>query len=448
MASEDSVQDMERGLIGSILVRPETLDAISESVTILESDFTDEALGAIWRALVGMYEKGKPIDVALLVRGLRKLKLEVKWPPLLADCMAAVPNASHGAYYASHVKQASQRRQLELIGRETAVLATGDDEPESVANEAIGKLEGIASPPRSAIAGVDDWLRSWETLFATRTDGKDGATKTGFDSLDKLLAGGLREGELMVIAGRPGCGKTALATGIATAISRTVPVLFVSLEMSQLELADRMLSAESGVGLFRMKTGTVTQHDREQILEAFAKLSGSRLSIVDGEYQLGRIVALARQWRRREGEPGVLVIDYLQLLEVEHRKGMARHEAVGEISRKLKQLAKTLGGPVIALSQLNRQADGERPRLSHLRESGSIEQDANQVLMLWEVNADSPKADGSVKLIKAALEKNRNGATGELNIVFRKECVAMQEAAPDRYSEFDEFNSQDSSEFY
>lgn len=447
MQTDTTTADMEAGLIGSVLLKPDTLDAISESVAVYGSDFADESLGAAWDVVAELYEAGKPIGIPQMITKLRKVAPDVKWPARLAACLDAVPNAAHGRYYASHVKQASQRRQLQAIGRETAILATSDDEPEATASTAIDRLESIASPPASAVSRPADWIADWQALLAARTSGRETAMRTGFAALNELLAGGLREGELMVIAGRPACGKTAMAAALAAEMSKDRPVLFVSLEMSQLELADRMLAMESGVHLHRMKTGTISQGDREDLTQAAGMLAGRGLSIIDGEYNLGRITALARQWRRREGIPGVVVVDYLQLVETDYRKGQARHEVVGEISRKLKQLAKTLGGPVIALSQLNRQADGERPRLSHLRESGSIEQDANQVLMLWEVDAKDG-GEGRDKLIRGCLEKNRNGATGEIPLVFRRERVLMSEAAPERLAEFDEFNGQDSGEFY
>jgi len=442
MTTNETTHDMEAGLIGSVLLRPETLDAIAESVSVFATDFDDPELGTIWQVVTDQHEAGKPVDLPLLLKPLKRADATTNWAAMLAECLAAVPNAAHGRYYASHVKQASQRRQLAQIGQETVLLATSDDEPEKTANDAISRLEALASPPGALIAPPQDWLKDWEALMRARKDEKTGAMRTGFASLDTMLAGGLRDGEFLVIAGRPGTGKTAFACALAGSMSRDCPVLYVSLEMSQLELADRMLSAESGVKLYHMKTGTITDGDRSRLVEAFGKLSCGNLSIIDSEYHLHRIVALARQWRRREGVPGVVIVDYLQLVEAERAKGSNRQEEVASISRKLKQLAKTLGGPVIALSQLKREADGERPRLSHLRESGAIEQDANQVLMLWE-----QAEKGGDKLIKGCLEKNRNGATGELPIAFTRECVRMTEMAPERLTEFDDYN-QGSDEYY
>jgi replicative DNA helicase len=443
MTDGTTTHDMEAGLIGSVLLRPETLDAIAESVSVFDTDFDDPELGTIWRVVTDQHEAGKPVDLPLLIKPLKKSDSRTNWAALLAECLASIPNAAHGPYYASYVKQHSQRRQLAHIGRETVLLAASDDEPERTANDAIGKLEGIASPPAASIARPADWLRNAMDLMELRTSGRDTAMRTGFAQLDMLLAGGLRAGEFCVIAGRPGTGKTALAGAIAGAMSKERPVLFVSLEMSQLELADRMLSAEAGVKLHQMKTGTLSQHDRDKLVEAADRLAGRGLSIIDTEYNLPRITALARQWRRREGMPGVLIIDYLQLLETDRQKGESRQEEVARIARRLKQLAKVLEGPVIALAQLNRQADGERPRLSHLRESGAIEQDANQVVMLSEQSEN----DGE-KLIRACLEKNRNGATGEFPVLFRKEYVSMEEPAPERLQEFDDYNQQGSGEYY
>jgi replicative DNA helicase len=435
MTTNETTHDMEAGLIGSVLLRPDTLDAIAESVSVFRTDFANEDLGVVWQVIADQHEAGLPIDLPLMLRPLKKHSKDTNWGAILADCLQSVPNAAHGRYYASHVKQASQRRQLAQIAQETALLAASDDEPEKTANGAITKLEALASPPGALIARPSDWLNNAMDLMELRTSGRDTAMRTGFSGLDNLLAGGLRAGEFMVVAGRPGTGKTALAGAIAGAMSKDRPVLFVSLEMSQLELADRMLSAEAGVKLYHMKTGTMTPSDRERIVDASGRLAGRGLSIIDSEYYLPRITALARQWRRREGMPGVLVIDYLQLLETDRQKGENRQEEVARIARRLKQLAKMLEGPVIALAQLNRQADKERPRLSHLRESGAIEQDANQVLMLWEQG----EKDGE-KLIQACLEKNRNGATGDIPVLFRKEYVSMEEPAPERLAEFDDYN--------
>lgn len=422
----DTDRQSELSLAGSILVDPRKLDNLAEHVEISASDFEDADLGAVWDAVYGMHNAGKAVDVSFVVRELRKRERQscASWVGLLSEAIESVPNAAHALHYAQLVKQASQRRTLDLISTETRALAVSGDDPQVVAEGAIQRLEAIAAPSKKAVVDEKAWLASWQEAMDARYAGKTAATPTGFVELDKLLAGGLRDGEFFVIAARPGIGKTAVATALASNVSKSeTPVLYFSLEMTHIEIADRLVSAESGVWLYGMRTGTLTNDERSRVVDTIGELSSRPLSIADDVYSIGQMLPLARQWARKVKTPGVVIVDYLQLIETEHKARESRQEVVSSISRRLKQLAKQIHAPVIALCQLNRQADVGEPRLSHLRESGAIEQDANQVLLLWDGGEDDAKS--KTRTICANLAKNRNGEAGTFSLEMTKGTVRV-----------------------
>jgi replicative DNA helicase len=274
-----------------------------------------------------------------------------------------------------------------------------------------------------------------------------GGVDTGFTDLDAML-GGLHNGELIVLAARPSMGKTAFAMNIAEFVSivSRVPVLFVSLEMSAIELADRLLCSYSRVNGHQLRNGTITKEDRMRLVEKAGEISSSPLFVDDSPGRtVTEIAAAARRIARREGRLGLIVIDYLQLCEPDNPKD-PRQEQVARMTRRLKGLAREMQVPIVCLAQLNRQTEASKdniPRLSHLRESGAIEQDADVVMFVhreeyYHRGEDAQAMAGMAQIIVA---KQRNGPVGDVDLIWKRDFTRFENKAPERYSEFDNYNA-------
>jgi len=268
----------------------------------------------------------------------------------------------------------------------------------------------------------------------------------GFADLDSKTAG-LHNSELVILAARPSMGKTALAMNVAenVALGQNSPTLFVSLEMSSLELADRLLCSVARVNGHRLRNGTISQDDRLRLVEKSATLSQAPLFVDDAPSRtVTEIAAAARRIKRRQGGLGLIVIDYLQLIEPDNPRD-PRQEQVAKIARRLKGLAREMAVPVMCLAQLNRQTEMGKeniPRLSHLRESGAIEQDADVVLFVhreeyYHRGEDQKPYAGQAQIICA---KQRNGPVGEIDLEWLRDFTRFQDRVPDRLKEFDRFN--------
>jgi replicative DNA helicase len=272
--------------------------------------------------------------------------------------------------------------------------------------------------------------------------------ETGFSDLDATLAGGLRAGQLAIMAGRPSMGKTACATDIARHAAREGHlVLFISLEMSSQELGDRLLVAHAGVDGHRVRSGTLSQQDKLRMVESAGELASWNLYLEDNaSLQVHQISSVARRLARKQKQPlGLLVVDYLQLIE-ENRGGRdSREQEVSRNSRALKRLSKELDCPVLCVAQLNRKADdvgNHRPKLSHLRESGAIEQDADVVMFVHREEyylhgEEAREKEGQAEIVVA---KNRNGPQADVEVRWDKRSMRFQDLAPERLQEFDDYN--------
>jgi replicative DNA helicase len=262
------------------------------------------------------------------------------------------------------------------------------------------------------------------------------------------MTGGLHNSELIILAARPSMGKTALAMNIAenVALRGGQPVLFVSLEMSAIELADRMLCSVARVNGHRLRNGTISAEDRKRLVKTAAELSQAPLFVDDSPSRtVTEIAAAARRIRRRhEDRLGLIVIDYLQLIEPDNPRD-PRQEQVSRMTRRLKGLAREMKVPILCLSQLNRQAEDSkdhRPRLSHLRESGAIEQDADVVMFVhreeyYHRGDDAEQHAGQAEII---LAKQRNGPVGDVELIWLKDFTRFEDKAPERFEQFDEFS--------
>jgi replicative DNA helicase len=276
-------------------------------------------------------------------------------------------------------------------------------------------------------------------------DYDSGGAETGFTNFDEMT-GGLHSGELIILAARPSMGKTALAMNIGehVSINQKLPVLFVSLEMSGIELADRMLCSLARVNGHRLRNGTISADDRERLIRKANEISTAPLFVDDSPSRtVSEIAATARRIKRREGDLGMIVIDYLQLIEPDNSRD-PRQEQVAKIARRLKGIARELEVPLLCLSQLNRQAEDSkdhRPRLSHLRESGAIEQDADVVMFVhreeyYHRGDERAQFAGQAEIIIA---KQRNGPIGDVELTWEADFTRFSDRAPERHNEFDDY---------
>jgi replicative DNA helicase len=256
----------------------------------------------------------------------------------------------------------------------------------------------------------------------------------------------LHNGELIILAARPSMGKTALAMNIGehASIELRVPTLFVSLEMSGIELADRMLCSLARVNGHRLRNGTISSDDRQRLVKKANEISEAPLFVDDSPSRtVSEIAAAARRIKRREGNLGLIVIDYLQLIEPDNSRD-PRQEQVAKIARRLKGMARELEVPMLCLSQLNRQAEDSkdhRPKLSHLRESGAIEQDADVVMFVhreeyYHRGEDRAQYAGQAEIIIA---KQRNGPVGDVKLQWEADYTRFSNLAAERHSEFDQY---------
>ncbi len=405
----------------------------------------------LFEHLLAMHEDGVRIDVTLLVERLKqKGDFETIGGSLyLADVAQSVPTAANALYYATIVRDKATLRAL--IHASTEILRDAYDqsldarEMLSAAEEkvfriledkGIGELAPISEILTAALQRIDARLTH---------DGPSDSVTTGFSELDSLT-GGLNASELVIIAGRPSMGKTALATNIATcaAVSQKHTTLFVSLEMSRLELVERMLCSHGRINGHKLRNGMLSAGDRKKLPEVSSEMSQAPLFIDDSPSRtMTEIAATARRLKRRENLR-LVVVDYLQLIEPDNAKD-PRQEQVARIARRLKGLARELKIPVLCLAQLNRQAEvskENRPRLSHLRESGAIEQDADVVLFVHRDeyymtnDEDRERVAGQADIIVA---KQRNGPIGDVRVRWNKDFTLFDDPTGSYLNEDEQF---------
>jgi replicative DNA helicase len=323
-------------------------------------------------------------------------------------------------------------------------------EPRQILSRAEEKIFGILESSTSGeVTNIHDVLQESLDRIDARMDNQHafGGLETGFEDFDQLT-GGLQKSELLILAARPSMGKTALAMNMAeyVAMHGQVPVLFVSLEMSAIELGDRLLCSVAEVNGIRLRNGTITQDERKQLVKAAADISQSPLFIDDSPSRtMTEIAANARRLKRRD-DLGLIVIDYLQLIDPDNSRD-PRQEQVAKIARRLKGLARELEVPVLCLAQLNRQVESakdNKPQLSHLRESGAIEQDADVVMFVhrdeyYQSNEeDREQVRGEADLL---IRKQRNGPTGDVKLTWLHDFTRFRSYAQKPYEEFEAYSN-------
>ena len=440
--------EAEVGVIGSMLLMPEICDDI---VNLLRpEDFYDEANQRLFFHLMEMHGGGKKIDPVLLRERLvahDELEL-VGGPGRLAEIFSAVPNAAHATYYANIVRgKATSRNIITTCSDLLSEAYSPISEPDALLNEAEQKVFAIRESRQSSnLSPIDEVLTAAMDRLDARVRGEvmEGTVETGFTDLDRMT-GGLHASELVILAARPSMGKTAFAMNIIEYVVSKArqPALFVSLEMAAIELIERMLCSVAKVNGHKLKNGTLPAEDRKRLVETAGKLSNCPLFIDDSPTRnMSEIAGAARRIKRREGALGLIVIDYLQLIQPDSSND-PRQEQVSKIARRLKGLARELKVPVLCLSQLNRQAEDSkdhRPKLSHLRESGAIEQDADVVMFVHReayFQKGQPQEEVNQHEALIIVEKQRNGPTGDVELHWERSFTRFSNRAPEHYSEFD-----------
>ncbi|MFO0905824.1 MAG: replicative DNA helicase [Pirellulales bacterium] len=421
--------DAEQTLLGALLLDGDRFVDVSPLLTAL--DFYDPLHQAIYAAVEKLYEARSPVDAVTVADALRSDEALTArgGMPFLVSLVANVPTSSHAVRYAEIVRDAALRRKLRAIG-ETITAVAQDDA--FTATEALERSEqqivGLAKrgtqnlPQHIADIGSESYERYTRLYEATDKSALFGI-RTSFTDLDHILTG-LQPGSLTIIAARPGMGKTSLALDIArnVAAKQRKNVALFSLEMSKHEIMDRIIAGELGIDAWRLKKGELSAEDFGRMGKLFDGLREHPIYLDDDpDTTLANLRSKARRQQLQYGLE-LLIIDYLQLIEVTDRGvvGENRTQQVSHISRSLKNLARELGCPVIALSQLSRSVEQRSPPipvLSDLRESGSIEQDADAVLMLYRESAYNEDA-ADHELTDVFVRKNRNGPTGRVGLSF------------------------------
>jgi replicative DNA helicase len=422
--------DAEASLLGAILIDTDAIIKIADRIT--PNDFFDPKHARIYEALRALYEKRSAIDVLTLadqLQGTGFLEM-VGGPAYLSELTNFVPTAAHVEQYADIVAEKALRRRL--IATSDDMTQLGRDESKNLKElieEAETRLFEVSKQHvKQSVVSIETVLaESFERLDDLHKDSKKlRGIPTSYRDLDNMLAG-LQPSDLFILAARPSMGKTAFVLNLAHKIATEAKesVLIFSLEMSKEQLVDRLLSMESGVDAWALRTGKLTDNDFEKLGEAMGALSEAKIFIDDSP---GITVSDLRTKARREAHTqklGVIIVDYLQLMSGGSRFGGDgnRVQEISEISRGLKGVARELNVPVIALSQLSRSVESRHPQipqLSDLRESGSIEQDADVVAFLYREDYYNPETDRK-NIMDVLIKKHRNGPVGGVELYFDRD---------------------------
>jgi replicative DNA helicase len=416
--------EAEKSILGSILIDK---DSIVDIAIILQPEmFYNNNNGKIYESMIALYENRDPIDVLTVSDWLKKKKVldNVGGRKYLSELSNEVPVASHVPKYAQIVRECYIKRSLITAGAVMGEMGFDEGKPlgeildkaeQSIYALSQSHIKKTFIPVKDALAESFDRLDNLQNS----PDGLRGVP-TGFGDLDKMLTG-MQDSNLIILAARPGIGKTTFATNIAqfVAVHHKMPVGYFALEMSNLEMVDRMLVGQANIDAWKLKTGNLKDDDFAKLSEAMGILADCPLYIDDTPGQ--SILELRTKARKLHSQVGLklLVVDYLQLV-VGDKAYESRVQEVGAISQGLKNLARELRIPILALSQLNRGIENRTekvPVLADLRESGSIEQDADVVMFLYR-NDDAATED-----VKLAIAKHRNGGLGTIDLKFRGDRV-------------------------
>lgn len=416
-------------MLGAILIDNE---AYADAATLVDaSSFFRDAHRRIYQCLAGVLDRGDKVDLLILANELKRGDLleEVGGPGYIASLVDGVPKSTNVGYYASIVRaKAELRAVIAEAGRILSAAYEDDESAARIVETGTGRLIGCLDRRRARLVSVDDAVLE----YAKSTDDEPvERVLSGFTDLDAYV-GGFRAGNLIIVAARPGVGKTAWALTVADQITGTGrPVVVFSLEMMQAEVAARVLAGRSGVPTRKLEDKTATSEEWARVASALAAPRRPLLMECDST-----TAAEMRAWcLRAEAQHGKLAavfVDYLQLMAPAESRDSRQDEVAG-ISRSLSRLSKELKVPVVALSQLSRAPEArrdKRPQLSDLRESGALEQDCHVALLLYREEMHKPESENQ-GVAEVIIAKNRNGPTGVVKLAFRKELAQFANLAGD-----------------
>lgn len=425
--------EAEASLIGAILIDKEAIIKVADIVAA--DDFYADRNGLIFSGIMDLYESRQPLDLLTLsnkLEGAGELE-RIGGTSYLTDLINSVPTAAHVANYAGIVAHKATLRRLISAAGEITGLGYREDEPlDALLDKAEQRLFEVSQKhlKQNFVTIGSVLAQSFDRLDDLHKDkNKIRGVPTGFRALDNKLAG-LQKSDLIVLAARPSMGKTSLALNIAqhVAVNEGVPVGIFSLEMSKEQLIDRLIASESGIDAWKLRTGNLEDSDFPKINHAMAVLSEAPIYIDDSA--MANVMEMRTKARRLQSEHdlGLIVVDYLQLMSGRSTSSDNRVQEVSEISRGLKALAREINVPVLALSQLSRGVEARNPQipqLSDLRESGSIEQDADVVMFIYRedyYNKDTER----LGLADILIRKHRNGPIGEVELFWHPEQLIFR----------------------
>lgn len=415
--------EAEQSVLGAILIDKDAIIGVSEN--LVPRDFYSDINGIIYSAMLALYEERKPIDLLTLTAQLKKNKeLKKLDPGYINELVERVPTAANVKMYADLVKHDATKRYLIQAGTQIAELGYGEEsEVREILDKAESSIFSISQghTTKGFIPIKDTLTESFDRIDELQKAGSGlRGVQTGFTDLDNILSG-MQKSNLLILAARPGTGKTALILNIAQniAVKDKLPIGIFSLEMSKEELVDRLLVGQADIDAWKLKTGRLNEDDFSKLSDAMGQLAEAPIYIDDTP---GITLVEMRSKARRlqmEHNLSLIVVDYLQLVNP-GRKLESRVQEVSTVSQSLKNLARELNVPVLSCSQLNRSVEhrggDKKPQLADLRESGAIEQDADVVMFLYRPDADIATPMIPTKLLIA---KHRNGATGEIDLLFQ-----------------------------
>ncbi len=442
--------EAEMALLGSIMLRPEALFDVTDVVNA--DSFYSEKHRVIYETMLELFVKRSPIDLLSVSTRLKEKGWldQIGGNTYLTELVNVVPSSSNIAYYAEIVQKKFMMRKIIEASDHISQLGYDENrELEEILDSAEKKLFDVTQSHSSHkfVSLKDELTEAWDRLDKLHTEGQGmRGVPTGFTDLDFKLAG-FQKSDLIILAARPSMGKTALALDIArqTAVNHNTSVGIFSLEMSSQQLVDRMLAAQSNVDAWKMRTGKLSrQDDFESIRNGLDKLSRAPIYIDDQPgNNILKMRSIARRLKSEKGL-GMIIVDYLQLMVPTQTKNDNLVQQTTEISRSLKNLARELDVPVLALSQLSRavEARGGRPRLSDLRDSGSIEQDADVVIFIHREDKYKDESE-KTNIAEILIEKHRNGETGKVDLFFNEKKATFQSMDKSHYGgaekEFSDF---------
>lgn len=432
-------EEAEKSVLGSFLLDKEAITKIVDFLT--PEDFYKKAHQEIYSVIQELYKNNEPIDILSVSSKIKEKKLTKKIGGIsyLTSLANSVPSPIHVFHYANIVRKKRVLRDLINASHEIAYLAYENKEDvDIILDEAERKIFSIAqSSLKQDFTPIKTMLKEAFDRIERVHQNNFRGIPTGFYDLDNYLSG-LQRSDLIVLAARPGLGKSALSLDIArhTAVDNKLPVLIFNLEMSQDQIIDRLIAAQANISLWKLRTGKLSsdnenenkENDFSKINEAIATLAEAPIYISDTPIiNVLQIKAMARRLQAKK-ELGLIVIDYLQLMQSRNSNYNSRVQEISEISRSLKSLARELNVPVLALSQLSRaveQRTPQIPKLPDLRESGSIEQDADVVLFIYREDRDKKDTDRK-NIADIIIAKHRNGPIGKINLYFDNNSVSFK----------------------